>query len=128
MAGTRTTSGPPSGSPGPRYWQQRVDYVIKASLDTVTHAVTGTEHVTYHNNSPDVLPYLWFQLDQNIEDARISRDHRLGVRRCPPTISDAARKFLLPEPFDGGDKLTRVQVVGARVRQGRRRTWWMCPM
>ncbi len=99
-----------SGSPGARYWQQRVDYVIKASLDTVTHAVTGTEHVTYHNNSPEVLPYLWFQLDQNIEDARTSRAIA-SEAALPPTISDAARKFLLPEPFNGGDKLTRVQVV-----------------
>src|SRR6187455_2351275 len=45
-----------SGSPGPDYWQQRVDYVIKATLDTVTHTLKGTERITYHNNSPDALP------------------------------------------------------------------------
>jgi hypothetical protein len=56
-----------SGSPGPKYWQQQVDYVIKASLDTLEHQVTGSETVTYHNNSPDALTYLWFQLDQNVE-------------------------------------------------------------
>ena len=44
-----------AGKPGPRYWQQKVDYAIKASLDTTTHTITGAERVTYHNNSPDQL-------------------------------------------------------------------------
>ena len=48
-----------SGSPGPDYWQQRVDYVIRATLDTAAHKLTGSERVTYHNDSPDALPYLW---------------------------------------------------------------------
>lgn len=63
-----------SGSPGPKYWQQKVDYTIKASLDTTRHEISGTERVTYHNNAPNSLPYLWFQLDQNVEkpDSRAS--------------------------------------------------------
>lgn len=63
-----------SGSPGPKYWQQKVDYTIKASLDTTHHEISGTERVTYHNNAPNSLPYLWFQLDQNVEkpDSRAS--------------------------------------------------------
>ena len=52
--------------PGPDYWQQRVDYVIRASLDTVAQRVTGEERITYTNNSPDTLRYLWLQLDQNL--------------------------------------------------------------
>ncbi len=55
-----------SGSPGPRYWQQRADYVITAELDDDTQRITGTEVITYFNNSPDVLTYLWLQVDQNI--------------------------------------------------------------
>jgi hypothetical protein len=54
-----------SGAPGPRYWQQRCDYDIKATLDEVALKLTGSETVTYYNNSPDVLTYLWIQLDEN---------------------------------------------------------------
>jgi hypothetical protein len=55
-----------SGAPGPRYWQQRVDYVIRATLDTARKILTGEERITYSNNSPDMLRYLWLQLDQNL--------------------------------------------------------------
>ena len=44
-----------SGSPGPKYWQQQVDYTVKTSLDTTNHKVTGSERITYHNNAPVVL-------------------------------------------------------------------------
>src|SRR2546425_399515 len=55
-----------SGQPGPRYWQQRADYVIRAALDTAAHTITGRETIRYTNNSPDTLRYLWLQVDQNI--------------------------------------------------------------
>src|SRR5438874_11153772 len=58
-----------SGMPGPRYWQQRADYTIRASLDTATHTIAGAETIRYTNNSPDTLRYLWLQLDQNIYKA-----------------------------------------------------------
>ncbi len=54
-----------SGAPGPKYWQQRADYDIKATLDEAALRLTGAETVTYHNQSPDVLTYLWLQLDEN---------------------------------------------------------------
>ncbi|HEX2607400.1 MAG TPA: M1 family metallopeptidase [Flavisolibacter sp.] len=54
-----------SGAPGPKYWQQRCDYDIKATLDEPNLKLTGTEVITYYNNSPDVLTYLWLQLDEN---------------------------------------------------------------
>ena len=104
-----------AGKPGPKYWQQRVDYAIKASLDTTTHTVTGSERVTYHNNSPDRLDYLWFQLDQNIDDPKLSRAI-LDAPALPMQLSPQARRFLAPEPFDGGHKITRVQVVTTRGR------------
>jgi len=65
-----------SGAPGRDYWQQRVDYVIRASLDTVAQKVTGQERVTYTNNSPDTLRYLWLQLEQNLFNSS-SRGSRL---------------------------------------------------
>jgi hypothetical protein len=55
-----------SGAPGPKYWQQKADYVISVELHEGTNSIMGTETITYTNNSPDVLKYLWLQLDQNI--------------------------------------------------------------
>ena len=60
------------GEPGAKYWQNRADYKIAVTLDTTAHKVTGAVEITYTNNSPDKLPFLWLQLDQNIyrEDSR----------------------------------------------------------
>jgi hypothetical protein len=55
-----------SGAPGPRYWQQRADYTIRATLDTGTNVLSGTERIRYVNRSPDALGFVWVQLDQNI--------------------------------------------------------------
>lgn len=55
-----------SGAPGASYWQQRADYVIEAEVNDLTQELTGSETITYHNNSPETLRYLWMQLDQNI--------------------------------------------------------------
>ncbi len=55
-----------SGAPGAAYWQQRADYTIRATLDEANRSISGAETVTYHNNSPDALSYLWLQLDQNL--------------------------------------------------------------
>src|SRR5690348_10652548 len=55
-----------SGAPGESYWQQEGDYVINATLDEAKKRITATGAVTYHNNSPHPLNYIWFQLDQNI--------------------------------------------------------------
>ena len=54
------------GEPGPAYWQNRADYSIQCKLDTATHMVTGEVTMTYTNNSPDALRFLWLQMDQNI--------------------------------------------------------------
>src|SRR5687768_17914145 len=55
-----------SGAPGPLYWQNRADYNINCTLDTLQHKVSGTVAITYTNNSPDAMKFLWLQLDQNI--------------------------------------------------------------
>jgi hypothetical protein len=54
------------GAPGPRYWQQTVDYTLKAVLDTAAKRLSGTEQVRYTNNSPDTLRFVWMQVDQNL--------------------------------------------------------------
>src|SRR5688572_33073198 len=55
-----------SGAPGAAYWQQRADYVIDVEVNDETQVLTGKETITYHNNSPEALSYLWLQLDQNM--------------------------------------------------------------
>jgi len=55
-----------SGAPGKDYWQQRADYSIKATLNENDNTLSGEETITYYNNSPDNLSYLWVQLDQNV--------------------------------------------------------------
>lgn len=69
-----------SGAPGKEYWQQRADYDIKAELDDEKQRIIGSETITFFNNSPDELPYIWLQLDQNLfkEDA-IGATSRTGT-------------------------------------------------
>ena len=54
-----------AGEPGHEYWQQQVDYKIRAKLDEENRRIEASQDITYHNNSPDTLKYLWVQLDQN---------------------------------------------------------------
>ena len=63
-----------SGEPGPKYWQNRADYKINCTLDTANSIVSGDVEITYTNNSPDNLKFIWLQLDQNIykKDSRAS--------------------------------------------------------
>ena len=79
-----------SGAPGPKYWQQRVDYDIKATLDESKLLLTGAETITYYNNSPDVLTYLWLQLDENehstINNAGYANSTNLGRGMTTSTI------------------------------------------
>jgi hypothetical protein len=73
-----------SGAPGPKYWQQRVDYDIKCELDEANNKLTGSETITYINNSPDVLSYLWLQLDENqhstVNNANYQQTNRMPVQ------------------------------------------------
>ena len=55
-----------NGTPGPMYWQNRADYVIHATLSERDTSIAGTVTITYTNNSPDKLDYLWLQLEQNL--------------------------------------------------------------
>ncbi|HEX7336341.1 MAG TPA: M1 family metallopeptidase [Gemmatimonadales bacterium] len=97
-----------AGAPGPDYWQQRVDYVIRASLDTLAQRVTGEERITYTNNSPDTLRYLWLQLDQNLFTST-SRGSR---------IYDQGSRFGTAGA-EGGVTLTRVAQPAVPASRGR---------
>jgi hypothetical protein len=97
-----------AGAPGPEYWQQRVDYVIRASLDTTAQTVTGEERIRYSNNSPDTLRYLWIQLDQNLFNNKsrghqlFDQDSRFGTRGA-----------------DGGVTLSKVTAPAVPAEKGR---------
>ena len=79
-----------SGAPGHEYWQQQADYVIDVTLDEELRRLEGTQTITYTNNSPDTLNFLWLQLDQNIfrsdSLAEMSQDFG-GTGRRGPTVS-----------------------------------------
>jgi len=89
------------GAPGPKYWQNRVDYNITANLDEAKNIVTGTVTITYKNNSPDKLPYLWLQLDQNTFK-ETSRGYAITPAR--------SRYGAQGEKFDGGYKIQNISV------------------
>src|SRR5579862_6913080 len=58
-----------AGTPGPKYWQNEADYNIQVALDDQNHTISGNVQISYKNNSPESLPFLWLQLDQNIYKA-----------------------------------------------------------
>jgi hypothetical protein len=96
-----------SGAPGHKYWQQRADYKIKVEIDDENQRLTGSETITYQNNSPDTLVYLWLQLDQNIWDPKsdsILTQTAPSFNRLPYKTAAA----LLRDPFPGGYKITSV--------------------
>ncbi len=63
------------GAPGPKYWQQKADYKINCTLDTKEQRIDGSETITYYNNSPVDLPYLWVQLDENEHQSSNTKHH-----------------------------------------------------
>jgi hypothetical protein len=78
-----------SGAPGPKYWQQRCDYDIKCELDEVNLKLTGSEAVTYFNNSPNTLTYLWLQLDEN-QHSSVKNANYQGGSNMPKQLNAAA--------------------------------------
>jgi hypothetical protein len=96
------------GQPGPKYWQNHADYQLAATLDDKTNQVTGSELLTYTNNSPQKLGFLWMQLDQNLFKA----DSR-GTAIVPLTGS---RNWGKGQVFDAGDKINSVTVDGVSVK------------
>ncbi|MGH6693427.1 MAG: M1 family metallopeptidase, partial [Gammaproteobacteria bacterium] len=71
-----------SGAPGPRYWQQRADYTLEATLDTATNILRGRGRIYYVNRSPEPLSVVWVQLDQNL----FAPGSVSGVLNQPPLL------------------------------------------
>lgn len=97
-----------SGAPGPAYYQQQADYKMDIEIDDDKARLYGYETITYTNNSPDPLTYLWVQLDQNMR-ARDSKSPLINSSGIgPATTSDRAAKSYLSEGFDGGFNIEEV--------------------
>ena len=89
-----------SGAPGPKYWQQRADYNIKCELDEANLLLKGSETITYFNNSPDALTYLWLQLDENEHSTVNKADFEEGSSLRQ--VSQASIKALEDAKKDNG--------------------------
>ena len=97
-----------SGAPGPEYYQQRADYVMDIKIDDETQRLYGEETITYTNNSPDALAYLWVQLDQNIrkKDSPALLKNSQSLEQVSQ-LSTFANNHL-GDPFDGGFNIEKV--------------------
>src|SRR5258708_30515095 len=98
-----------SGAPGPKYWQQKADYDIKCDLDEDKQHLTGSETITYSNNSPNELTYLWLQLDENEHSAKNNANYQDGSS-MRPVESDAMldRMARASAPNDYGDNIVKI--------------------
>lgn len=90
------------GTPGPRYWQNKADYKIEATLDDEKHSVAGNVVITYTNNSPQQLNFVWLQLDQNI--------YSLKSRGIATTATSGGR-WANRGAFDGGYAIQSVTLI-----------------
>ncbi|MEM7163412.1 MAG: M1 family metallopeptidase [Bacteroidota bacterium] len=96
-----------SGAPGHEYWQQRADYVMDIRLDDEEQKIYGEETITYWNNSPDPLKYLWVQLDQNVR-AKDSDSKKISTNSIDDRMSFRSLNRMLND-FDGGFKIDHVK-------------------
>jgi len=98
-----------SGEPGPKYWQNRADYQLWAHLNDETNEITGTEVLTYINNSPQKLGFIWMQLDQNL----FKQNSRGGKQ--VPLVGDVqvSRNWGKGQVFDAGYKIKSVKIEQA---------------
>lgn len=104
-----------AGAPGQYYYQQRADYQISVELDDEKQRISGSEVITYYNNSPDELSYLWIQLDQNMR-AKDSDRRKTATATLGDSIS--FRTFMaLHNDFDGGFKIEYVRDKNNRPLQ-----------
>jgi Peptidase family M1 domain len=106
-----------SGAPGPKYWQQRCDYDITCELDEPNRRLTGKETLTYYNNSPDVLTYLWLQLDEN-EHSSVNNSGYQSSNSMPTSITPADIQRFTGKPDkdrEYGHNIMRVADAGGKL-------------
>ena len=94
------------GAPGHGYYQQKADYVMNITLDDAKQIITGEETITYYNNSPDKLEYLWLQLDQN-QSARDSDSKLIQTGKMNDKVAFSQLERMHND-FDGGFKISSV--------------------
>ncbi len=97
-----------SGAPGHMYWQQRADYEIDVELDDQNQKLYASELITYHNNSPDILSYLWLHLDENVRD-RDADNYKAASTTIRNRMSFDALKSIETHDEDLGFKIEFVQ-------------------
>jgi hypothetical protein len=98
-----------SGSPGHEYWQQRADYKMDITIDDQTQKLYGNETITYHNESPDELKYLWLQMDQNVR-AKDSHSHDISTSSVEDKMSMSQLTRMAPD-FEGGFNIDHVRTA-----------------
>ncbi|EMR02612.1 M1 family metallopeptidase [Cesiribacter andamanensis] len=104
-----------SGAPGHQYWQQQADYDIDVRIDDETQRLYGKETITYHNNSPDNLYYLWVQLDQNMRAAD-SDTYSSETSSIEDRMTIGSLRKIIGYDFDGGFKIEHVvDMQGAKL-------------
>lgn len=91
-----------SGAPGPAYYQQKADYKMEIEIDDKNTKLLGRETITYHNNAPEKLEYLWVQLDQNMRSPESDTPLVSNQRMTPALTPDRFTKQFMQEPFQGG--------------------------
>src|SRR6266571_1542455 len=98
-----------TGSPGPRYWQQRADYTLEATLDTSTNVLRGRGRIYYVNRSPDPLAFVWVQLDQNL----FASGSITAILNQPPLVFAGGVVFDFGgKGFTGGITIDRFNTAG----------------
>ena len=97
-----------SGAPGPAYWQQRADYDMAVTLHDDNQSISGRETITYTNLSPDTLPYLWLQLDQNILDKNSITTATQVMQVTDGKLPFQSFNSLTNQAFEGGFKIDAV--------------------
>ncbi|MEO7463226.1 MAG: M1 family peptidase, partial [Ferruginibacter sp.] len=97
-----------SGAPGPKYWQQRCDYNITCELDETNRRLYGKEALTYYNNSPDILTYLWLQLDENQHSSVNNSGYETSTRMPKNLSTDAIPGLEGTKDREYGDNITKV--------------------
>src|SRR6266566_3801116 len=100
-----------SGRPGPKYWQQRVDYRITATLDPARNELRGRETIHYVNHSPDALPYLWLFVEQNLCEPN-SITNQLNQ---PPLVFLGTSFDFSCQGFNSAPRLESLTIAGREV-------------
>ncbi|WP_304035567.1 M1 family metallopeptidase [Mesonia mobilis] len=105
-----------SGAPGPAYYQNTADYEMNITLDDENQKLYGEETITYTNNSPDPLTYVWVQLDQNVRAKDSKSSLRNGNGMSPVSQPGRFVSQFVEEPFDGGFNIEKVTQDGKPLK------------